>query len=396
MPVEKLKSYHSRQAQRNFGRHSFLHRWRQSLKNSVAPVAKKFGRRTLVLRPRQSKKDSVALGAKTLRSAIIFASFAPDVKTFGRARRKKTSVVLHFCIVRASRKNIRSRLVQKILRSASFLHRSRQSLKLSVDPGAKFFWSAFIFGSFSSVAKMFRRARRRKSSFGVNFCIGRAVVKFLVAPSAKTLRSAAICASVFSVAKNCGWRAVILRPHQSQKLSVAPGKIKIGRRSLVVRSRQSKKLKSAGTFRSVAPVAKSFGHASRENNLVRFHSCCIHLSCKKIQAGCQLYYGRANRKWTSVGENLCFGHASRKSICRDSRKNALVGSRSCFGHLSCKKMQSSDYFVLVAPVTKIFGRARRKNIGRWSFLLQSRQSKQNLGRARHKKFDRWSLVLCSP
>ena len=78
--------------------------------------------------------------------------------------------------------------------------------------------------------------------------------------------------------------------------SVAPGTKKIGRRTHVIRSRQSKNFKSAVTFTSVAPVAKIFGRASRENTSVRVHSCCSHLSCKKNAVGCQLYYGRANRK----------------------------------------------------------------------------------------------------
>ena len=78
--------------------------------------------------------------------------------------------------------------------------------------------------------------------------------------------------------------------------SVAPGTKKIGRRTHVIRSRQSKNFKSAVTFTSVAPIAKFFGRAGRENNLVRIHSCWNHLSCNKIAVDCHLYYGRANRK----------------------------------------------------------------------------------------------------
>ena len=192
-----------------------------------------------MLRPHQAKKDSVALGAKT-------------------------SVGVHFCIVRARRR--------KNLVRASFLHRSRQSQKHSVAPGAKKLRSAFIFTSFAPVGKFFGRARCENNSVCVHFCIIRARHKknsvndhmYFARTSPKKLRL-----------------AVLVRSRQSQKLLVAPGTEEIGRRSYGICSRQSKKLKSAGLITSVAPVAKFFGCASRENTSVRVHSCWSHLSCKK-------------------------------------------------------------------------------------------------------------------
>ena len=82
-----------------------------------------------MLWPQKSKKDSVALGAKTLRSAFIFASFALDAETFGRARRKKNFGRPSFLHRSRQSQNIRSRQALKNFGRHSFLHRSPQSLK---------------------------------------------------------------------------------------------------------------------------------------------------------------------------------------------------------------------------------------------------------------------------
>ena len=166
-----------------------------------------------------------------MRPAECFALVAPDTKIFGRARRK----------------NFRRR---------SFLLRSRQSLKwfrqrshvLPLNQSQQIIGWRTIVLRLAPVAKTFGRARHKKTSGGGHLSFARANSEKKIGQLTLLFRSAAICASVFWVAKTCGWRAVRLRPRQSQKLSVAPGTIKIGRRSHVLRSRQSKKTSFGGHF----------------------------------------------------------------------------------------------------------------------------------------------------
>ena len=132
MPVAKRKSCHSRPARNTyvgcnscfvhlsrsktfgrarrkkfFGRHSFLHRSRQSLKFSVKPGAKTFWSASFLHHSRQLQKCFAAPGAEKIRLAYIFASVAPVVKTFGRAMRENTSVGSLLCFGLLSCKNMR-------------------------------------------------------------------------------------------------------------------------------------------------------------------------------------------------------------------------------------------------------------------------------------------------
>ena len=183
-----------------------------------------------MLRPRQSKKDLVALGAEKLLSAYIFESVAPVVKTFGRFMRENISVGSHLCFGHLSCKKMRSpdyfalvapvrktfgRASRKNYGRWSVLFRSRQSLKrfrqwshvLLFGPVKTKLRSADTCASSAPVKRRFGRARRRKTSVGVHFCIGRASRKNFWSRHAR---------------KHFGRQPFVLRSPQLQKNAV-PG-----------------------------------------------------------------------------------------------------------------------------------------------------------------------------
>ena len=228
------------------------------------------------------KKLSITSGAKKCDPRIILLWWRQSQK-FGRARHKnmsvgghlsfaraanskKKSVSWHFCFGRTCSKIFRTRQSRKNRGPRSFVLQSPQlqknwgrlSLLLRSRQSQIYFCRRNLcFGHASR--KTFCRARRKKalvgdrSSFGHLscrkkavrglFCFGRANHKNFgrwgFSPRSRQLlkwfnqRSHVLLLNQSK--QNFGWLTLVLRPHQLQKFSVAPGK-KIGWWSLALRS----------------------------------------------------------------------------------------------------------------------------------------------------------------
>ena len=200
---------------------------------------------------------------------------------------------------------LRSPQLQKVV--AGLFCFDRASHKNFWSCKAQKFWSVVIFALFAPVAKTIPSAAR---------CASFEPVKTKLR-SADTCTSAASVAKTFSRARHQKKRSVVT------SISLALVRKKIGRWTLLLQSCQSQnakvvirarretlmsavtrasftsvavKLLSADTFDTFALFVKTFGRARRENTSVGGNSCFGHLSRKKIAVGGHLCFGRASRK----------------------------------------------------------------------------------------------------
>ena len=123
----------------------------------------------------------------------------------------------------------------------------------------------------NAVRKLFCFGRTRQKNFDrLSFLHrSRQSLKFSVAPGAKTIRSADTCASAAPVEKLFGLRSFLHHSSQLQKRSVAQG---------------AENFLSAYILASVAPVVKTFGRVMRENISVDSHLCFVTSVAKKLRS----------------------------------------------------------------------------------------------------------------
>ena len=329
--VAPVRKTFGRASRKNYGRWSVLFRSRQSLKRF------RQWSHVLLFGPVKTK----------LRSADTCASSAPVKRRFGRARRRKTSVGVHFCIGRASRKNFWSRHARKHFGRQPFVLRSPQLQKNAV-PGL--FW-------FGRASQKNVRSTRRKNCSRWSFLLRSR-------QSLQRFRQRSHVLLLYQSKQNFGRLTLVLRPRQSQKLLVAPGTKKnrsvvtstshqarkhFGRRILVFRSRQSK------------------------NCSVCVHFCIIRASCKNVPS-------RKSQKNFCRRTFSCIGRANRKNFWSHHARKHFGRQPFVLRHLSWKKLRLADKYTSTAPVAKTFSRARLKKKSVDGHMYFARPSPKNLSR----------------
>ena len=153
--------------------------------------------------------------------------------------------------------------------------------------------------------------------------------------------------------QNSGRLKLVLRPRQSQTLSVEKNSVggpRQSKKDLV--ALRTKTFRSAFIFASFAPFAKMFGRATRRKILVGIRFC-IGCASRKNFWSCQSQkFSVAPVAKISVGGNFASFAPSLKQFRQRSQVHPLNQSQQIFGWRTLVPR--------LAPVAKTFGRARHK------------------------------------